>query len=73
MPIVKEIRQKAVMDRLNKKATDFSLDTLQGETYALSAMRGKVVLLDVGASWCGPLQRGDSGGENRLRAIQQGR
>ena len=50
----KTIRQKFVMDRLNKKATDFRLETLEGEIYTLSAMRGKVVLLDVGASWCGP-------------------
>ena len=49
-----KIRQKFIMDRLNKKATDFRLETLDGETYTLSAMRGKVVLLDVGASWCGP-------------------
>ena len=49
-----EIRQKLIMNRLNKKAADFRLETLQGETYTLSAMSGKVVLLDVGASWCGP-------------------
>ena len=49
-----KIRQKFIMNRLNKKATDFRLETLEGETYTLSAMRGKVVLLDVGASWCGP-------------------
>ena len=49
-----EIRQKIVKNRLNKKATDFCLETLEGEAYTLSAMRGKVVLLDVGASWCGP-------------------
>ena len=48
------IRQKFIMDRLNKKATDFRLKTLEGEAYTLSAMRGKVLLLDVGASWCGP-------------------
>ena len=42
------------MNRLNEKATDFRLETLEGEIYTLSAMRGKVVLLDVGASWCGP-------------------
>ncbi len=48
------IRQKAVINRLNKKATDFSLETLEGEAFTLSAARGKVVLLDVGASWCGP-------------------
>ena len=49
-----EIRQKIVKNSLNKKATDFCLETLEGEAYTLSAMRGKVVLLDVGASWCGP-------------------
>ena len=49
-----KIHQKTVMNRLNKKATDFSLETLEGETYTLSAARGKAVLLDVGASWCGP-------------------
>ena len=49
-----KIRQQFIMDRLNKKATDFRLETLEGEIYTLSAMRGKVILLDVGASWCGP-------------------
>ena len=49
-----KIRQKSIIDRLNKRATNFRLETLEGETYTLSAMRGKVVLLDVGASWCGP-------------------
>lgn len=48
------IRQKLIVNRLNKKATDFRLETLEGETYTLSAMAGKVILLDVGASWCGP-------------------
>ena len=48
-----KIRQKLITNRLNKKATDFRLETLEGETYTLSAMSGKVVLLDVGASWCG--------------------
>ena len=49
-----KIRRRSITNRLNKKATDFRLETLGGETYTLSAMRGKVVLLDVGASWCGP-------------------
>ena len=49
-----KIRQNFIANRLNKKATDFRLETLEGETYTLSAMRGKVILLDVGASWCGP-------------------
>ena len=48
-----KIRQKFITNRLNEKATDFRLETLEGKTYTLSAMSGKVVLLDVGASWCG--------------------
>ena len=49
-----KIRQKFITNRLNEKAADFRLETLEGETYTLSEMLGKVVLLDVGASWCGP-------------------
>ena len=49
-----KIRQKLSWIDLIEKATDFRLETLEGEIYTLSAMRGKVVLLDVGASWCGP-------------------
>ena len=49
-----KIRQKFIANRLNKKATDFRLVTLERKTYTLSEMFGKVVLLDVGTSWCGP-------------------
>ena len=49
-----KIRDKTVKNRHNKQATDFCLETLDGEAYTLSGMCGKVVLLDVGASWCGP-------------------
>ena len=45
-----KIRQRFITNRLNKKATDFRLETLQGETYTLSAMSGKVVLLEIGSS-----------------------
>jgi peroxiredoxin len=51
---LEKFRQEFITNRLNKKATDFRLETLEGETHSLSAMAGKVVLLDVGASWCGP-------------------
>lgn len=49
-----KIRQKLITNKLHKKAPDFRLETLEGEAYTLSAMSGKVFLLDVGASWCGP-------------------
>ncbi len=37
-----------------KKAADFSLKTADGNTISLSALRGKVVLVNFWATWCGP-------------------
>ena len=51
---LEKIRQKLITNKLNRRAADFRLETLEGEAHTLSAMAGKVVLLDVGASWCGP-------------------
>lgn len=40
--------------RLGKPVADFSLPNLQGETVSLSSLKGKVVFLNVWATWCQP-------------------
>jgi peroxiredoxin len=39
---------------VGQRAPDFSATTLEGETLQLSDLQGKIVLVNLFASWCGP-------------------
>ena len=66
----KKLREKLVAQQLNKPAPDFNLPDLDGEQISLADLKGKIIILDFWATWCGPCKVSFPGMQKAVEKFQ---
>ena len=62
---------KANIAKQLKDAPDFTLKTLDGKSVTLSSLKGKIVILDLWATWCGPCLASFPGMQKAVDALKE--